>query len=240
MVKNSQIHDRNNICGRTKSRLAELVLVAASPITKIAAAPQWRNVAPILVFFGLCLVLVPFTALAKTHRVFEWQRSLILPPPNEPPPPPPPSGDLLIHDADNSARSAPRVRLWKSITEVNYYGNVLVLPRSRFLQRQRLLAVGREYNANDRLNQERRRGEYSEEDVDEDWPPQDEPPTDYETQLKPPMADGTPSDTLHGGFIPLNPRGITVRPGERITIPPTSPLLTPPPGSAAMPYVWGP
>jgi hypothetical protein len=38
-----------------------------------------------------------------------------------------------------------------------------------------------------------------------DWPPQDDPPTDYETQLKPPMQTVPPSDTLHGGFIPLNP-----------------------------------
>jgi hypothetical protein len=239
MVKKSEIHEQNYSCAPTKSRLAEIVLVAASSITKIAAAPQWRNVAPILVFFGLCLILVPFTALAKTHRASEWQRSLILPSPNEPPPPPPPSGDLLIDDADNSARSAAPVGLWESITKVDY-SNVLELPRSLFLERHRLLAVSRECNANGRLNQERRRREYSEEDVDEDWPPQDEPPTDYEAQLKPPMADRTPSDPLHGGFIPLNPRGITVRPGERSTIPPTSPLLTPPPGSAAMPYVWRP
>ena len=45
---------------------------------------------------------------------------------------------------------------------------------------------------------------------------------------------------LHGGFIPVNPLGVTALPGERSPIPPTSPLLTPPPGSAAMPYVWRP
>jgi hypothetical protein len=227
------------MCGPMKSRLAEIVLVAAGRITKIAAEPQWRNVASILVFFALCLMLVPNTALAATHRASESQRSLILPPPNEPPPPPPPSGDLLIDDADNSGRSAAPVGLSRSITEVGY-GNVLELPRSRSLERHRLLALSRECNANGRLNQKRRRGEYSEDDIDEDWPPQDEPPTDYETQLKPPIADRTPSDTLHGGFLPLNPRGVTVRPGERSTIPPTSPLLTPLPGSAAMPYVWRP
>ena len=239
MVTKSDIYEWTYIPGATKSRLAESVPVAASRITKSAAGRPWRNVASILAFSGLFLILIPFTALATPHRVSDRQPSLILPPPNEPPPPPPPSGDLLIDDANNSGRSAAPVGLSQSITEVGY-GNVLELLRSRSLKRDRLLAVSRECNANSSLNQERRHREYSEDDVDEHWPPQDEPPTDYETQLKPHIADRTPSDTLHGGFIPLNPRGITVRPGERSTIPPTSPLLTPPPGSAAMPYVWRP
>src|SRR5215471_2672364 len=81
MVKNFEIHEQNYMCGPVKSRLAEIVLVATGRITKIAAGPQWRNVVSILVFFGLCLILVPNTALATTHRASESQRSLILPPP---------------------------------------------------------------------------------------------------------------------------------------------------------------
>ena len=144
MVKNSEIHEQNYMCGPMKSRLVDIVLVAAGRITTIAAGPQWRNVASILVFFGLCLILAVNTALATTHRASESQRSLILPPPNEPPPPPPPSGDLLIDDADNSGRSAAPVGLSHSITEVGY-GNVLELPRSRSLERHRLLALSREW-----------------------------------------------------------------------------------------------
>jgi hypothetical protein len=57
--------------------------------------------------------------------------------------------------------------------------------------------------------------------------------------MQEPLTSGSSSgQAAPGGFIPLNPRGVIVRPGRGGPIPPTSPLLTPPPGSAAMPGVW--
>jgi hypothetical protein len=45
--------------------------------------------------------------------------------------------------------------------------------------------------------------------------------------LKVPQEDGTSVGAPRGGFIPLNPRGITVRPGERSPIPPLfAPTMT--------------
>jgi hypothetical protein len=208
-----------------------------SSLIKLRAALEWRNVVPILVLLGLCLTLGPLTAVAKAHREPDWQRSLILPPPNEPPPPPPPGEDLLI-DYDESAELA-GTKLCDSSAQADY-SNVLELPRSTFLQRHRVLAVNRQYKANGQLNHKRLRREYSEEAVDGDWPPEDESPMNNEPDLTLPPAARTPPDRSHGGFIPLNPRGITVRPGERSPFPPTSPLLTPPPGSSAMPYAWRP
>jgi hypothetical protein len=171
------------------------------------------------------------------HREAEEQHSLILPPPNEPPPPPPPA-DASSVDYNESPESA-ETNVCNSSAEADC-GNVLELPRPLFLQRRRLPAVNREYNANGQLNNNRLRPEYSEEDVDENWQPEDEPKSEYEPNPKRPPADRAPLQRSTGGFIPLNPRGITVRPGERSPLPPTSPVLTTPPGSSAMPYVYRP
>jgi hypothetical protein len=212
------------------------LLVNCSPPIRPRAALEWRNVAPILVLVGLCLILGPLTAFAKVHRASESQRSLILPPPNEPPPPPPPV-ELSI-DYNESAELA-GTKLCDSIPQAEC-GNVLELPRSIFLQRHGVLAFNREYKADDQLNHKSLRREYSEEDVDGDWLPENESPMDNEPDLTLPPADRTPLEPSTGGFIPLNPPGITVRPGESSPLPPTSPLLTTPPGSSAMPYVYRP
>jgi hypothetical protein len=226
-----------HVYAHMKTQSSATLLINFSPLTKFRAALEWRNVVPILVLLGLYLTLGPLTAIAKAHREPDWQRSLILPPPNEPPPPPPPGEDLLI-DYDESAELA-GTKLCDSSAQADY-GNVLELPRSIYLQRHRVLAVNREYKADGQLNHKRLRREYSEEDVDENWPPEDESPMDNEPDPTLHPADHTPLKPLTGGFIPLNPRGITVRPGERSPFPPTSPLLTPPLGSSARPYAWRP
>jgi hypothetical protein len=214
-----------------------ILLIDVSPLIKVRAALEWRKIVPILTFLGLCLILGPFGALAKPQRAAEWQQSLILPPPNEPPPAPPRGEDLLLDYAHSSVELG-ETNLCNSIGQAEC-GNVLELPRSIFVERHRLLAVNHEYKANRHINHERLRRKYSEEDVDE-WPPEDGPPSDYERDLKLPPPEPAPLEPSTGGFIPLNPRGITVRPGERSPFPPTSPLLTTPPGAAAMPYVWRP
>jgi hypothetical protein len=220
-----------------KTPSSTILLIDVSPLIKVRAALERRKIVPILTFLGLCLILGPLSALAKPQRAAEWQRSLILPPPNEPPPPPPPGEDSLLDYADNSVELG-ETNLCNSIAQAEC-GNVLELPRSILVERHRLLAVNHEYKANRHINHERLRRKYSEEDVDE-WPPEDGPPTDYERDLKLPPPERAPLEPSTGGFIPLNPRGITVRPGERSPFPPTSPLLTTPPGAAAMPYVWRP
>jgi hypothetical protein len=220
-----------------KTQSSATLLINFSPLIRLRAALEWRNVGPILVLVGLCLTLGPVTAFAKVHRASESQRSLILPPPNEPPPPPPPAEDLLI-DYDESAELA-GTKLCDSIAQAEC-GNAPQLPRSTFLQRHGVLAFNREYEADGQLNHTRLRREYSAEDVDGDWLPEDESPMDNEPDLTLPPADRTPLEPSTGGFIPLNPRGITVRPGERSPLPPSSPLLTTPPGSSAMPYVYRP
>jgi hypothetical protein len=239
MVKNSETSEPNFTYIRTqmKTQSSAILLIDVSPLIKVRAALERRKIVPILTFLGLCLILGPLSALAKPHRVSESQRSLILPPPNESPPPPPPGEDLLLDYAENSAGLG-ETNLCNSIAQAEC-SNVLELPRSIFVERHRLLAVNHECKANRRINHERSCREYSEEDIDE-WPPEDGPPTDYERDLKLPPADHAPLEHSPGGFIPLNPRGITVRPGERSPLPPTSPLLTTPPGAAAMPYVWRP
>jgi hypothetical protein len=239
MVKNSETSEPNFTYIRTqmKTQSSAILLIDVSPLIKVRAALEWRKIVPILTFLGLCLILGPLSALAKPHRASEWQRSLILPPPNEPPPPPPPGEDLLLDYADNSVGLG-ETNLCNSIAQAEC-GNVLELPRSVFAERHRLLAVNHEYKANRHINHERPRRDYSEGDIDE-WPLEDGPPTHYERDLKLPPADHAPLEHSTGGFIPLNPRGITVRPGERSPFPPTSPLLTTPPGAAAMPYVWRP
>jgi hypothetical protein len=220
-----------------KTQSSAILLIDVSPPIKVRAALERRKIVPMLTFLGLCLILGPLSALATSHRAAEWQRSLILPPPNELPPPPPPGEDLLLDYTDNSAGLG-ETNLCNSIAQAEC-GNVLELPRLIFVERHRLLALNHEYKANHHINHERPRRQYSEEDVDE-WLPEDGPSTDYERDLKLPPPERAPLEPSTGGFIPLNPRGITVRPGERSPFPPTSPLLTTPPGAAAMPYVWRP
>lgn len=197
---------------------------------------------PILALLSLLLMLLgPLTLLAKEHRQSVWQRSLILPPPKESPPLPPPSEDLVEY-ADNSADSSDTVTPYNAIAERGF-DNILELPRTVVFPRRRLLALDRKHNANGAVEHDTRRCEYSEDDADREDSQADQPAMDGYPGLKappPPPEDANTFGASHGGFIPLNPRGITVRPGERSPIPPTSPLLTTPPGSAAMPYVWSP
>jgi hypothetical protein len=209
------------------------MLIDVSPLITVRAALERQKIVPILILLGLCLILGPLSALAK------WPGdATILPPPNEPPPPPPPGGDLLLDYANNSARLG-ETNLCNSIAQAEC-SNVLELPRSIFVERRRLLAVNHEYKATHHIDHERPRPSYSDDDVAGEWPPEDEPPTDYERDLKLPSPERAPLEPSTGGFIPLNPRGIAVRPGERSPFPPTSPLLAIPPGAAAMPYVWRP
>ncbi|HEX4211591.1 MAG TPA: hypothetical protein VHY56_14425 [Candidatus Binataceae bacterium] len=78
--------------------------------------------------------------------------------------------------------------------------------------------------------------------------PAPSPSDDENTQLDPPQNpsaqlpslndDSTGNSPTPGGYVPLEPRGIVVRPGSRSPILPSSPLLMTPPGSAALPNVW--
>ena len=184
------------------------------------------------------MVLGRSTLLAKEHRQSEWQRSLILPPPKEQPPLPPPTGDWVEY-ADISADSSGAITLCHAITEPGC-GNILELPRSVFFRWHGMLVRYRKHRANGALEHDTERWEYSEDDADREDSHADQPPMNDFPGLKAPPEDTTTFGAAHGGFIPLNPRGITVRPGERSSIPPTSPLLMTPPGSAAMPYAWRP
>jgi hypothetical protein len=79
--------------------------------------------------------------------------------------------------------------------------------------------------------------DYSDDDNTRIEPSEDEPLNDYPNVQAPSVTwDSSRIAPLRGGFVPLDPRGITVRPGDRSPIPPTSPLLTPPSGTAAMPF----
>jgi hypothetical protein len=192
---------------------------------------------------------------------------LILPPPNEPSPPPPPGEDLLRHySSADLVNSRPPVNLSTFNGEGEGANRVLELPRSLVFRRRRLLVANYDHRPGRRARYDKRLHEYAEKDANQTGTQDDEPGMDYDPDLQlPPGTDYDPEVQLppgmdydphvqlpsttrgpvgvtgsHGGFIPLNPRGITVLPGERSSIPPTSPLLTTPPGSAAMPYVWRP
>jgi hypothetical protein len=192
---------------------------------------------PVLLAF--CLILCGRSASSATeHRQLEWQRSLILPPPKEASPPPPPTENLVEY-GESSRDSSGSVALCKAAWEPRC-GNILELPSWVFFPRHRLLALYRRHMAVRGLEQDREHCEYSEDHARWVDSQADQPPMGYYSNLKVPPEETTPVDPARGGFIPLNPRGITVRPGERSPIPPTSPLLTTPPGSAARPYVWRP
>jgi hypothetical protein len=184
------------------------------------------------------MLLGPSTLLAKEHRQSEWHLSLILPPPKESPPLPAPTEDWVEY-ADNSADSSGTVTLCNAIAVLGC-GNILELPRSVLFRRHGLLVRYRKHKPGRVLEHNTERWEYSEDDADREDSQGDQSPIDDYPGLKAPLENTTTFGASHGGFIPLNPRGITVRPGERSSIPPTSPLLTTPPGSAAMPYVWRP
>ena len=118
------------------------------------------------------------------------------------------------------------------------YHCVLELPRSLVFRRQRLIVANYDHL---RAKYDKRLREYTEKDANQTETQDDEPGMDYDPDVQLPSSTPPVGVTAsRGGFIPLNPRGITVLPGERSPIPPTSPLLTTPPGSAAMPYVWRP
>jgi hypothetical protein len=205
------------------------------------------------------LMLRPAIVLANQHRNSERRRSdvtassledrrattvpLILPPPNEPPPPPPPSEDLLRdYSSVDLVDSRPPVNLSNFNGEGACADGVLELPQSLVFRRQRLLVASYDHRPGRRAKYGTLRREYSDNDANQTGTQEDEPGMDYDpdVQLSPSTRGPVGVTGSRGGFIPLNPRGITVLPGERSPIPPTSPLLTTPPGSAAMPYVWRP
>jgi hypothetical protein len=191
---------------------------------------------------------------------------LILPPPNEPPPPPPPSEALLRdYSSVDMVDSRPPVHLSNFNGEGECANRVLELPRSLVFRRQRLLVASYDHRPGRRAKSDKLCREYSENDVNQTGTQEDEPGMDYgpnrgtqeaepgmgyegepgmgyEPEVQLPSTTRGPVGVTgsQGGFIPLNPRGVTVLPGERSPIPPTSPLLTTPRGSAAMPYVYRP
>jgi hypothetical protein len=67
-----------------------------------------------------------------------------------------------------------------------------------------------------------------------------EPPQNYDPRVQAPSLNDDPTSMSppQGGYVPVDPRGIVIRPGSRSPILPSSPLLMAPPGSAAMPNVW--
>lgn len=191
---------------------------------------------------------------------------LILPPPNEPPPPPPPSENLLNdYSSVDLVNSRPPANLGKFNEDAECADRVLELPQSLVFRRQRLLVASYDHRPGRGAKYDRPRRDYSEHDANQTGTQEDEPGIDndpdvgtqedqpgmgyedepgmgYDPDVQLPSTTRGPVGVTgsHGGFIPLNPRGVTVLPGERSPIPPTSPLLTTPRGSAAMPYVWRP
>jgi hypothetical protein len=222
-----------------KSRLCALPRMISAQSSKSERKLGLAAAISIPVLLSFCVILCGRAASsAAEHRHLEWQRSAILPPPKEAPPPPPPTENLIEY-GESSRESSGTVTLCNAAAEP-WCGNILELPTSVFFPRHRSLALYRQHKAVRGLEQDRGHCEYSEDDARWVDSQADQPPMGYYSNLKVPPEETTPVDPARGGFIPLNPRGITVRPGERSPIPPTSPLLTTPPGSAARPYVWRP
>jgi hypothetical protein len=222
-----------------KSHLCALPRMISAQSSKSERKLGLAAAISIPVLLSFCLILCGRAASsAAEHRHLEWQRSAILPPPKEAPPPPPPTENLIEY-GESSRESSGTVTLCNAAAEP-WCGNILELPTSVFFPRHRSLALYRQHKAVRGLEQDREHCEYSEDHARWVDSQADQPPMGYYSNLKVPPEETTPVDPARGGFIPLNPRGITVRPGERSPIPPTSPLLTTPPGSAARPYVWRP
>jgi hypothetical protein len=217
-----------------------------------------RNVITMIAIGTLGLMLRPSAVLAKALRKSEGWRSdaaassnegrgaaispVILPPPDEPPPLPPPSEELLSeYSSDKSGDSRHSVNLHGFNAEAGCAQRVLDLPQLLAFHDQVVPIAQREYQASpfDDYDELRAR-DYSDDDNTPIEPSDDEPREDYDPNVQAPSAsrDFSRMAPPSGGFIPLDPRGITVRPGDRSPIPPTSPLLTPPSGTAAMPDGW--
>ena len=218
-----------------------------------------RNVITMIAIVTLGLMLRPSAVLAKAHRKQDGWRSdaaassneghgaaispVILPPPDEPPPPPPPSEDLLSEYSSNKSAEDFRrsVNLHGFNAEAGCAQRVLDLPQLLAFHDQVVPTAHSKHQASpfDDYDELRPR-DYSDDDNTPIEPSDDEPREDYDPNVQAPSAsrDFSHMAPPSGGFIPLDPRGITVRPGDRSPIPPTSPLLTPPSGTAAMPDGW--
>jgi hypothetical protein len=226
-----------------------------NPMTNTGS--KLRNLMTMVAILALGLMLRPSAVLAKAHRKSEGWRSdaaaishgghgtailpVILPPPDEPPPPPPPSEDLRSeYSSDESAGDFGRsVNLRGFNAEAGCAERVLDLPQLLAFHDHVVATAHPKHQASpfDDYDELRPR-DYSDDDNTRIEPSEDELLKDYDPNVQAPSAtwDSSRIAPLRGGFVPLDPHGITVRPGDRSPIPPTSPLLTPPPGTAAMPF----
>jgi hypothetical protein len=203
-----------------------------------------RNVRAITAILTALLIL-PSSAVAGVHHKFvssvsalsDADSTYLRPPPNEPPPPPPP-GEALLSDR-SSSKSVGDAEGARNLHQFNAEGaraeQVLSLPQVIHVRTGLVQTAKREDRANRFDNcDELQPGDYFEYDDSTIEAPESRDP-----EIQAPSTSGAYSgNAAPGGFIPLNPRGVIVRPGAGGPIPPTSPLLTPPPGSAAMPGVW--
>jgi len=240
-----------------KSHQSMTIGIGSNPITN--ARRKRRNIMTMVAILTLGLMLRPLAAPARAHRKSEGWRSdaaansreghgastfpVISPPPDEPPPAPPPSADLLMEYSSDEADDFGRlVNLHDFNTEAGCAERVLYLPQLLTFRDHAVPTAHRKRGASplDDYDELRPR-DYSEDDNAPIEPPDDGLRKDYDPDVQAPSSRDSLSVTApRGGFIPVDPREIRVRPGDRSPIPITSPLLTPPPGTAAMPNGWRP
>ena len=240
-----------------KSHQSMTVGIGSNPIPN--ARRKRRNLMTMVAILTLGLMLRPSAVLARAHRKsLAWGSDavansreghgaatfpLISPPPDEPPPVPPPSADLLMEYSSDEADDFGRlVNLRGFNAEAGCAERVLYLPQLLTFRDHAVPTAHRKRGASplDDYDELRPR-DYSEDDNAPIEPPEDGLPKDYDPEVQAPSSRDSLSVTApRGGFIPVDPREIRVRPGDRSPIPITSPLLTPPPGTAAMPDGWRP